>query len=132
MTDDPLETKFDIITVEHPREILPKEEFNNNMAIDDFTEARKKMLDILAVGSDAVAQLGNLAAGSQDSDHYMALSKLIKETSAAAGNLLELHKQLDLLKDRNDNVQTQEFHNHLHFTGSTADLSEALKKSRKE
>jgi hypothetical protein len=77
-----------------------KNDMNDNSTITDFSTARANIKNILAVGSNAISELGNLATQSQDPEAYAALSKLIKDVSDASVKLISLHSNLEEINNK--------------------------------
>ena len=139
MSDD-LNRKFNIIPSPKadPTDVIEviAEDISMDSAIKDFTTARSNIVSILDVGSQAITSLGDLAHNSQDAEHYMALSSMIKSMTQASTKLIDVHQKLEYLKDakskKTSNNQVaisgpEQVHNHIHFTGSTSDLAAAIK-----
>lgn len=139
--ENPLDIKFNIVPV---LENLPLEKKSDltplplpeDRAISDFTEARENMLTVLQVGTEAVKELGAIATQAQQPEPYVALAQLIKAVTDGSTRVLQMHKQLEELKNKNNMVtqQTGEVHNNNLFlmSGSTQDLAQALKSIRNE
>lgn len=138
MSDD-LNRKFNIIPAPKPDptdivEVIA-EDISMDSAIKDFTTARSNIVSILDVGSQAITSLGDLAHNSQDAEHYMALSSMIKSMTQASTKLIDVHQKLEYLKDAKSKKTAgqgalsgpEQVHNHIHFTGSTSDLAAAIK-----
>lgn len=63
--------------------------------IEDFQFARTKMISAISMGSEAMAELLELAKTSQGFEHYTAFAALLKSVNETNKNLLELHKDVN-------------------------------------
>jgi hypothetical protein len=129
---DELDIKFNIIpTAENlPIEKKPeKSELTNDgdHAINDFMKARENMLSVLEVGTKAVKELGDFAYQTQAPETYMALAKMITAMSDGTNKMMQLHKQLEELRNNPTSSQPGEVQNNLFLVGSTHELAQALK-----
>ena len=128
-----LEKKFNLITSNVP----PPTSFPASIpedidAVEDFKTARRKIVDILEVGSKAIQELGSMASQTTtETEPYEVLSGMVKNVSEVASTLLKLHKQIEELtkvpppsNEKNSNV--------VYFVGSPLDLNMALKQIEKK
>jgi hypothetical protein len=126
---DDLNKKFNLVLTPTDAVDIMSAEVRADSAKKDFTQARASMMNIVAVSSQAITDLGMMASQAQDVNAYIALSSMIKAGSDAASQLIRLHRQLqDLDAPDSNKTGPNELHNHLHFPSmSTNDLKEALK-----
>jgi len=130
-----LNKKFNLVVTPPDMVTELSAEVRADSAKKDFTQARASMMNIVAVGSQAISDLGAMASQAQDVNAYLALSSLIKSVSDANSNALRLHRQLQDLDapESNKTNAPGELHNHIHFPSmSTNDLKEALKTLKNE
>lgn len=107
----------------------------DNSALKDFEVARQNITKLIDVGTIGVQSLGDLAESGQLPEYYLALSAMIKSTTYAASSLIKLHEQIQTLKNPTENrnaVVPKESHSHIHFSGSTNDLSQFVKDLNEE
>jgi len=145
MENDILDAKFDLVPLDdHTTDVIAKKTTTTEIiegtftdpdtgtVVADFEKSRSQLNDIIKIGAKAVDDLGVLASQSQDPEHYTALSSLIKNVSDVTTNLLKLHKQVEEIKSRSVSVsEKNEYHKHLHFSGSTAELLKRIEEEQK-
>lgn len=96
---------------------------------DDFEYARGNLIAIIEKGQEALSGILDVAGMSQNPRSYEVVATLIKATSDANKDLLELQKRKADLTGVGPNPTT--VNNNL-FVGSTAELQQLIKKQNNE
>jgi hypothetical protein len=104
-----------------------QKDVNNDAAIRDFEQARSNIISIISIGSEAIAQLGELAHASQLPGHYEVLSKLIKDLSDTSEKLLKTHEQLERIVNKKSNKKLGDDKSNVNVFVSTSEIAAALK-----
>jgi len=105
----------------------------DDSAKNDFDFARANLREVVENGNDAIAKLAIIADQSQDTDAFVALSKLMETMIKANKELLELQVKIrDIDKasvPHNEDAKTAVTNNL--FVGSTADLAKIIESTKK-
>lgn len=99
---------------------------SENDALVDFQDTRTKMTKIISVGSKAIEDLGCFGTQLMP-EHYLAMSALIRATTAASTTLLKLHEQINDLKNPKEKDGPKEQHSHVHVSASTSELNDIIR-----
>jgi hypothetical protein len=133
----PMEIALNLTPALQPNYIQSVEDMqkdvNNDAAIRDFEQARSNIISIISIGSEAIAQLGELAHASQLPGHYEVLSKLIKDLSDTSEKLLKTHEQLERIVNKKTSKKLgDERSNNVNVFVSTSEIATALKELDKK
>jgi hypothetical protein len=127
----PMEIALNLTPALQPNYIQSVEDMqkdvNNDAAIRDFEQARSNIISIISIGSEAIAQLGELAHASQLPGHYEVLSKLIKDLSDTSKKLLKTHEQLERIVNKKSNKKLGDDKSNVNVFVSTSEIAAALK-----
>jgi hypothetical protein len=127
----PMEIALNLTPALQPNYIQSVEDMqkdvNNDAAIRDFEQARSNIISIISIGSEAIAQLGELAHASQLPGHYEVLSKLIKDLSDTSEKLLKTHEQLERIVNKKSNKKLGDDKSNVNVFVSTSEIAAALK-----
>jgi len=75
-----------------PDPIVVKDNYPTTTQDDDLAFARRKMRNMIKTGEDAVGELAEIAASTQQPRAYEVLANLIKTTAEATKELIATHK----------------------------------------
>jgi hypothetical protein len=133
--------------VKVPDPIVVSDSYPTTTQDDDLAFARRKMRNMIKAAEDAVAELSEIAASTQQPRAYEVLANLIKTTSEATKELVATHKtkaEINRLNNANmsnfDKQQAQQGNlntgNQINvekavFVGTAADLMDHLDAKRK-
>lgn len=96
---------------------------------NDFSDARKNILDVIEESDKAAKEVADIAFQSQGHKDYEALAQQLKVKLEATRDLIDLHAKVQKLSDNMGGGDVQTIQNNL-FLGSTADLQRLLKDMR--
>jgi hypothetical protein len=100
---------------------------NRQAVLSDFEKARTNLLEIIAIGQEAIAEFSLICSQAQNDKYYMALSSMMKTVSDSNKQLLELQEKIreieNLAKNEPKHVTNQ-------VIMTTADFQKYLKKGR--
>lgn len=120
----------DIIEVTTPPSVPAPQSPDNSQQTQDFQEVRSNLKSLIDKNMDAIDELMQVANESQAARAYEVAAKLIDSCVQANEKLLDLHrkqKEIDVLSGSSGTT----VNNNSIFVGSTKELMELLKKSRK-
>ena len=120
----------DIIEVTTPPSVPAPQSPDNSQQTQDFLEVRSNLKSLIDKNMDAIDELMQVANESQAARAYEVAAKLIDSCVQANEKLLDLHrkqKEIDVLSGSSGTT----VNNNSIFVGSTKELMELLKKSRK-
>lgn len=93
---------------------------------DDFTLARKNILNVIEISKGAAEEVSEIAHQTQGPKEYEALAQQLKVQLEANRDLIDLHAKVQKLSDNMGGGDVTKIQNNL-FLGSTADLQKLLK-----
>lgn len=97
----------------------------------DISYTRKNIVDLIEVGHSAISELSTIAAQGQQPLAYEVLATLMKVQLAANKDLLNIHKMNKDLTTTKEEGGPKSLTQNL-FVGSTAEMAEMIKKTKKE
>jgi hypothetical protein len=101
-TEVTIKPKPDVV----PDPIVVKDNYPTTTQDDDLAYARRKMRNMIKAAEDAVTELSEIAASTQQPRAYEVLANLIKTTADATKELVATHKTKAEINRLNNSTQT--------------------------
>ena len=100
---------------------------DSDTADNDFEYARQTYHDLLIKGSDALDEMMEVARATEHPRAFEVFSNMMKHVADINGNLLDLHKKKNDIKNNNQKALPAGQTTNNVFVGSTTDLQRLLK-----
>jgi len=107
---------------------MVKGELNETDIRGDYEYTRANLYSLISKGQEAIDGILELASEGESARTYEVAGQLIKHVGDVADKLMDLQKKLKDVEEENDKKAPNSVTNNALFVGTTAELSEIIKK----